>query len=310
VRRFFLSGARPHVESSSDLVTRSIEVVPRKRHCLSLFTVALLASSGCGRIPSPLTPELSGSIGLPHRGVLTEGVTLPAAGSCRYLRDDDHHFGIPRFVAAIERAAEAVEHEKPGSLLVVGDLSAKGGGRLMPHLSHRSGRDADLLLYWTTLEGAPVPTPAFLRVGHDGLAWDAEHRRFLRFDVEREWLLVKALVTDPEARVQWIFAHHTIEAWLVEWARARGEDADTILRAEEVLAQPHPGGLHDDHVHVRTACSSEEMAHGCEPSGPVRAWIPGREETLDAPPSLEDLVRELARPARDESLVSTMGGRD
>ena len=46
-------------------------------------------------------------------------------------------------------------------------------------------------------------------------------RRFLRFDVERTWLLVKSLVEDGDARVQWIFAHRNVEALLVEWARAR-----------------------------------------------------------------------------------------
>jgi penicillin-insensitive murein endopeptidase len=226
-------------------------------------TMAVVVA-GCGHAPSPLAPTLAGSIGLPHRGCLTGPVLLaPDGAGHRWLRDDDRHWAIPRFAGAIERAASAVASARPGATLLVGDLSRQAGGQLLPHLSHRTGRDADLLLYVTTLDGAPVDSPGFVHFGADGLAWDEAHRRFLRLDVEREWLLVKALLEDDDARV--------------EWARARGEPAETVLRAERVMLQPTPGGPHDDHVHVRTACSPDEAAHGCEPSGPLREW-------LDAPP--------------------------
>jgi penicillin-insensitive murein endopeptidase len=180
-------------------------------------------------------------------------------------------------VSAIERAAAKVARERPGGMLSVGDLSTKNGGQLMPHFSHRTGRDADLLLYMTTLEGAPVESPGFIHVGADGLAWDDKGKRFLRFDIERTWLLVKALVEDPEARVQWVFANRNVEAMLVQWARARGESGETVVRAMEVMLEPHPGGPHDDHVHIRTACSPAELVAGCEHTGPIRPWI----EALD-----------------------------
>jgi penicillin-insensitive murein endopeptidase len=215
---------------------------------------------------------------MPHRGVLTGATELPRRGEgWVWLRDDDRHYGIPRFVAALERAAGNVARERPGGVLAIGDLSQRQGGQLLPHLSHRSGRDADLLLYMTTLDGAPVRSPGFIHVGEDGLAWDDKSGRFLRFDVERQWLLVKTLVEDPDARIQWIFASEEVEAMLIEWARARGEPADTIVRAMDVMLRPKPGGAHDDHVHVRTACTPEELAAGCEHTGPVRAWI----EALD-----------------------------
>ena len=260
--------------------------------------VALVA--GCGHAPSPLAPALSGSIGVPHRGCLTEPVLLAREGAGhRWLRDDDRHWAIPRFAAAIERAASTVASARPGATLLVGDLSRQGGGQLLPHLSHRTGRDADLLLFVTTLDGAPVDSPGFVHFGADGLAWDASHQRFLRFDVEREWLLVKALLEDDDARVQWVFANRQVEAWLVEWARARGEPAETVLRAERVMLQPTPGGPHDDHVHVRTACSPDEAAHGCEPSGPAREWI----DAPPVPPLTAALVTEEARPVDDAAAL-------
>jgi penicillin-insensitive murein endopeptidase len=235
---------------------------------------------------------------MPHRGVLTEGAVLPKDGQgYRWLRNDDRHWATPRFVAAIERAAAKVADERPGAVLSVGDLSTKMGGALMPHLSHRTGRDADLLLYMTTLDGAPVTSPGFIHVGPDGLAWDDAHKRFLRFDVEREWLLVKALVEDDEARVQFIFASRIVEAMLLEWALARGESGETMVRAQEAMLQPVPGGVHDDHVHVRTQCSLDEIARGCEPTGPVRSWIALPAEGAATPPPTDaDLVKELIRP--------------
>jgi penicillin-insensitive murein endopeptidase len=232
---------------------------------------------------------------MPHRGVLTEGANLPRRGEgFRWLRDDDRHYALPRFVATLERAAARVARERPGGTLLIGDLSAKGGGQLLPHLSHRSGRDADLLLYLTTLDGAPVESPGFIHVETDGLAWDDASRRFYRLDVERQWLLVKTLLEDDEARVQWIFCGRNVAALLLEWARARGEPGETVWRAQQVLLQPQPGGPHDDHVHVRTACSADEIAGGCEWNGPMRAWL--RMTPLHTEESDLDLVAEIVRP--------------
>jgi penicillin-insensitive murein endopeptidase len=222
---------------------------------------------------------------MPNRGILTGAAELPATGDgYKWLRRDDRHHGLPRFVHAIERAAAKVAHDRPGGTLAIGDLSARGGGRLLPHLSHRTGRDADLLLYMTTLDGAPVESPGFIHVESDGLAWDDKGKRFLRFDVERTWLLVKALVEDADARVQWVFANRNVEALLVQWGRARGDRGETIVRALDVMLEPHPGGPHDDHVHVRTACSPAEIVSGCEPTGPLRPWIDALDREKESAP--------------------------
>jgi penicillin-insensitive murein endopeptidase len=259
-----------------------------------LFWVLLLA--GCSRTPSPLDPSHAGAIGLPYRGCLTDAVEVPARGpGYRFLRDNDRHFAAPRFAGAVERAAAKVAEERPGSSLVIGDFSTRHGGQLLPHLSHRSGRDADLLLYATTLEGAPIEAPDFVHYGADGLGWDEKHGRFIRFDVEREWLLVKALLEDPDARVEWMFSNHVIEALLTEWALARAEPSETVMRAVLVLLEPHPGGAHDDHIHVRTACSADEEAQGCETGGPVRPWL--REARASSSPPDDELVAVLLRGA-------------
>jgi penicillin-insensitive murein DD-endopeptidase len=258
-----------------------------------------VATGGCLPVPSSVVPRATGSIGLPHHGMLTDAAELPASGlGYRWLRQDTRHFGLPRFVASIAGAAAHVASERPGAVLAVGDLSDAQGGLLLPHLSHRSGRDADLLLYMETLAGDPVPSPGFIHVEPDGLAWDPSANRFLRLDVARQWLLVRYFVTEPAARTQWLFCNHNVKALLLEWAIARGESGEVLSRADAVLHEPKPGGVHDDHLHVRTACSSAELLTGCEPSGPARWFYEGATlppvDTSDS--AIVALARELSLP--------------
>ncbi|WP_394822339.1 penicillin-insensitive murein endopeptidase [Pendulispora albinea] len=266
-----------------------------------LAALVLLGSLGCGRAPSPLYPALEGSIGMPHRGVLTGAVEIPAKGhGYEFLRDNGRHYATKRFASAMLRAVARVEKERPGAVLVFGDLSRSTGGQILPHFSHRSGRDADLLLYATTLGGAPVRTPGFIHYGADGLAYDKKRNRFLRFDVARQWVLFKALLEDPDAHIQWIFVHRYIRARILEWARAIGEPAELVGRAFEVMGEPHPGGPHDDHAHIRTACTLEETFQGCEPFGPIRPWLVPRDTGRPLAPSPSpvsdaDLIAELTR---------------
>jgi penicillin-insensitive murein endopeptidase len=254
---------------------------PARAAPLALF----YALAACPRAPSPLAPTWRGAIGTPNHGVLVEPAEIRRdAPGLRWLRDNDRHWATARLAGAVERAAAEVARERPGAALTVGDASTRtGGGPLAPHLSHRSGVDVDLLLYVATLEGAPVDSPGFVHFGADGLARDDAHDRWLRLDVEREWLLVRALLEDPEARVQWLFVSDVVQALLVDWALARGESLETVRRARETMLQPKPGGIHDDHVHVRIACSPDETATGCEAVGPRRRWL-----TYGLPPAEDD----------------------
>jgi penicillin-insensitive murein endopeptidase len=274
-----------------------------------LIVLALLWLVACACAPSPLTPAWRGAIGTASRGVLADGAELARdKEDVRWLRANDRHWGTPRFTETIARAARAVTRERPGAALYVGDLSTRqGGGPLAPHFSHRSGVDADLLFYVTTLEGAPIDSPGFVHFGADAIARDESHQRWLRLDIEREWLLIKALIEDPQGRIQWIFVSDVVKALLIEWALARGDSIETIRRAQEVMTQPHPGGVHDDHIHVRTACSPDETVTGCEPSGPRRDWL-----SYDLPPldeSDDDLAIALLRPLEWDSGPAT-GSRD
>jgi penicillin-insensitive murein DD-endopeptidase len=239
----------------------------------------------------------TGAAELPRQG-LGDG----NANSAGYfwLRGNDRHYGLPRFVQAIVRAAKTVNTQRPGSMLGIGDLSTKDGGALMPHWSHRTGRDADLIFYMQALDGTPVPNPDFVIVGADGLGWDKKGARFLRFDVEREWLLVRTLVLDEDARIQWIFCHRSISALLLEWARARGESTEVLYRAATLLHEPGgAAGAHDDHLHIRTECSADEASGGCITGIPHRPWLPKIPEPTM--PSIDQAVLDLFVPLNPAS---------
>ncbi|HEY0467335.1 MAG TPA: penicillin-insensitive murein endopeptidase [Polyangiaceae bacterium] len=233
--------------------------------------------SGCFNTPSPLAPGLHGTVGVPNRGVLTESEELPVRGPgfVRYRPQSSHYFGRPRLVHALKNAAARVTELAPGGApLSIGDLSAKTGGRIPGHDSHRSGRDVDLLFLVTTPAGAPVQSPGFVHFEGDGLARVDGSGDYLRIDVDREWLLLRSLLTSPEIGVQFMFVCHEVEALLIDHARALGEPDSLIWHAETVMLEPSDSLRHDDHVHLRIACSPEEAVAGCSGGGPRWQWLP------------------------------------
>ena len=263
------------------------------------FLAALgLALGGCFSAPTPLAPGLAGSVGMPNSGVQTGAVELPERGSgfARYRPKGQHHWGRPRLVNAITRIAAEVEAELPGGVLVIGDLGAQRGGQIPGHASHRSGRDVDLLFYALTPAGAPIPSPGFVRYEADGLAIVQGTDDYVRLDVAREWLLVKKLVTDAEIGVQFLFISRPLEALLMDYARARGEPLELQYRVQTVMLQPGDSLPHDDHLHLRIACSPEEVQAGCSGGGPYWEWLP-------ALPKGQDLNQALLEEiAADEPL--------
>jgi penicillin-insensitive murein endopeptidase len=52
-----------------------------RRPSRATLTVVAALATGCVRAPTPLSPDVRGSIGLPHRGTLTDGASLPQTGA-------------------------------------------------------------------------------------------------------------------------------------------------------------------------------------------------------------------------------------
>jgi penicillin-insensitive murein DD-endopeptidase len=236
---------------------------------------ALALLFGCFGTPTPLSPGLAGSVGLPHHGVQTDAIELPesGAGFARYRNEGGHHWGQPALVNGLCEAARRVAAALPGGApLVVGDLSARYGGKIDRHYSHRSGRDVDLLWYVVLPDGTSIQNTSFVQLGSDGTG-RLPQRGPVRLDVAREWQLIKALLSSDVLDVQWLYASLAVEELLIEHAIGQGDDAELVWRAQTVLLEPLDALPHDDHLHLRIACPAGTAVQGCEGGGPYWSWL-------------------------------------
>jgi penicillin-insensitive murein endopeptidase len=212
---------------------------------------------------------------LPFEG---DGYAVPPPWRTRHA-----NYGSEALVGAVARAARAVEREAPGGTAAVGDLSHQAGGQSVQHRSHQDGRDVDIFYYAVDAAGRPTRlTDAMLHFGPDGRAarWSppqgirppARPVPALRFDALRNWAFVRALLTDPDAEVQWIFMQRSLGASLLREAAAAGDDPALLARAAYIIHEPSDSEPHDDHMHVRFYCDPGDRRLGCADRGPIRWW--------------------------------------
>jgi penicillin-insensitive murein endopeptidase len=259
----------PHVTSS---LSRWI--------ALGLFAAALGPASGCAYF-GVVSDGTSVSWGEPNDGILLDGVRIPDRGNGFWApgtwRTRGRRYGTRELVETIGHAAAAVQGAHPGARLGVADMSQRGGGKITQHQSHQSGRDVDLLFYVTDARGRPQDAVAMHRFRGDGRAVD---NAAVRFDVVRNWALVRALATSPVAWVQRIFVFEPLAQLLLDHARAIDEPASLLELARVMMQQPSDSAPHDDHFHVRVGCSDQDATYGCAEIGrpikgkPLPTYVP------------------------------------
>lgn len=285
------------------------------------------SAAGCAAL-GPTGDGTSVAYGFHNAGELIDGVRLPVRGD-GYLIPGTWarrglHYGTEELVALLVRAARRVELEAPGATLYVGDLSPARGGASAWHRSHQTGRDADLIFFAVDEAGHAAPPPAGMLVyGPDGMTATTDRAGKplasppppRRFDVARNWALVKALLEDPAVDVQYLFIADHLESLLVAHAAATGEPEDLIRRAEAVLHQPGDSAPHDDHLHVRIYCPATDRVVGCRERGPVRwfkksyKYLASRHlQRLLPPPVAEVLVRPFCHFVASSVLASIWPG--
>lgn len=79
-------------------------------------------------------------------GYLDGGVQLADSPGIK-VKHPEWAWGRPVAVRTLEALGAALAETFPGSIMVIGDLSKKGGGSFPPHKSHREGYDADIGLF-------------------------------------------------------------------------------------------------------------------------------------------------------------------
>lgn len=137
------------------------------------------------------------------------------------VRQPSIAWGTRATIAAVEAVATEYAEHYPDAPLVVSDISARGGGFLAPHRTHREGREVDI--HWPTLE--------------DGT-----------FAADRAWVLLRAVLAG--GNVEQVGIDPSLREALRVEARRNGADADLLaaLQAPEP-GTPSAGGVR--HLHVR-----------------------------------------------------------
>jgi penicillin-insensitive murein endopeptidase len=289
--------------------------------------VGLLGAAGCA---GPLSFAFgSASIGTHADGTLRHPTLLPFDGDGymvpRPWRVRRANYGTDALVGAVVRAARAVERSDPGGVAAIGDMSRRSGGDSAEHKSHQSGRDVDVFFYGVDRDGRPVrPGDAMFHFAPDGRAvrWSPPHGvrapaaavPAVRFDARRNWAIVRALLSDPETEVQWIFIHRGLAAALLHEATRAGDDPALVARASFIMRQPSDAEVHDDHMHIRFYCAPEDRRLGCIDKGPVRWWkkmwkymgVPYGRPPADAVDA--DAIAAFGRLFRGELLLTFVAG--
>ncbi len=228
------------------------------------------------RVPTlPNALRRSRSQGYPWRGRLVRGVKLEESATIRYVSEykaTNHFYGTWELVQLIQRAAHRVAIRLPGAKLSVGELSSATGGDLGGHASHENGRDVDLGFYM--LDGQARSYAPFAFANFDARGRGLAPNQGLSFDTARNWELVSKLVTDGDARVQYVFVAPAIKQLLLSQGRAVRAPAAVLRRAAQVMVRPNEKHLHGNHFHVRVYCSPLDRPK-CKDHAPFWPWYSG-----------------------------------
>jgi penicillin-insensitive murein endopeptidase len=239
----------------------SLDDVRRTAFALALALVGIIAPSAAApagprsthKAPRVPTPPATLSIGSPTDGHLENAMRLDGSSSLRVVpiyAPRDVRYGLPDLVKTLERASLTVAKRFPGAVMTVGDLSKHHGGEVDRHVSHESGRDADVGFYVVDEKGKQVLADQFIAFDAQGRGKGSPH---LRFDEARNWSMIAGLLGGP-AQVQYLFIASYLRTKLLAEATRVKAPAALRTRAAELMVEPRGVLPHDDHVHVRVHC--------------------------------------------------------
>ncbi|MEE2786504.1 MAG: penicillin-insensitive murein endopeptidase [Myxococcota bacterium] len=206
-------------------------------HSQNFFPIAIAnASAGMARGDDSRTY----SVGRPHLGALLNPIQLDE--SVYFTVRAGRNFGTPELVDVLEAAGRDVHARHGASPKVhVGDLSFKHGGPIGRHVSHQSGRDADVSYY--------------LKSGHDP-------NRFRKatadnIDAARTWTFFEALLLSGHTEI--IFSDRRLLKVLRAEAESRPDadmdriktwfDGDPTAPGRRPVLRHLKG--HANHLHLR-----------------------------------------------------------
>ena len=246
----------------------------------SLATIAVFASSSCAH-HAVVDDGTSVSFGNPREGILVNASRLPTRGVGYYSpsrwEQRGLRYGTDEMVSMVVWIGRELDRIHPKAAFAVADISLRAGGPSAWHRSHQHGRDIDIPFITRTKAGGMRAVQTMRHFAGSGevvarggapIAPEPD----IYFDVARNWTLVKLLLTNPIAEIQYIFVSDDLKQTLIDHATAEGEPADVIGQASYLLAQPSDSAAHDDHFHIRIYCQVSDLKLGCRDWGTVR-WL-------------------------------------
>ena len=191
------------------------------------------------------------SVGTPNAGGLVNGVQAVASPLYTLVSPGDA-WGTQETLNYLNTAVQAVHDEFPDTPpLALGDIGARHGGPLRPHISHQAGRDLDISFYY-----------------RDGTRWYARGT-LENLDFPRLWAFVRALIAKTD--IDLILLDQGLQVPLKQYARFIGEDPawlDQIFQgkgAARAIIRHAPG--HATHLHLRFFNPiAQETARRCYPA--------------------------------------------
>lgn len=155
------------------------------------------------------------------------------------------YYGSFELVEFIPFVAKYAREVIPDYVLRVSDLSQKNGGPFVKssHKSHQNGLDVDLAYL--------VKNP---HVGFRSVI--AKGRLADDFLIKENFDFFMKLTNNDKTRVTWIFTDQVIKNALCKYAKSNNLfESKNKQQVIYMLSRLHHSALHDDHFHVRIACT-------------------------------------------------------
>ena len=199
-------------------------------------------------------------------GYLLNGKRLPPIGPHHRATPDQKNRGTwegsDEMIALLIHAAEGYAKVRPGEKLSIANIGRRGGGRILWSVSHRNGRDADIIFPVLDDTGAPFQMDKMVHLDAQGAGTTASGQS-IRLDVPGMLGVVVALVDQDIAEIQHLFVSNPIRRMVLRQAKADGLPKKLIKKIKSVLRQPRGALPHDDHLHIRIGCSTDDVLDGC-----------------------------------------------
>ena len=193
-------------------------------------------------------PHHSRAVGRPTDGRLLNGNCIRESGP-GYIHFGPNSCATDQTVALLMFALGRLRKVYPGTPpLVIGSLSAPGGGRIPPHHSHQNGLDVDV----GYIPVRDMGLKAFKKLAPSDI------------DFDRTFYFMAVLLST--GKVKYIFVDYDLQKYLYSAARNMGYSDDQLGLIFQYPAQRYkkkgiirysPG--HRDHFHVRFTCPEGDV---------------------------------------------------